>query len=167
MRAFPTEALFPYTRWHFSVFSDWSRVPRGRFFGHNGVRPHERHDDGFWRPRLFFCKSSHGARAVSSNDLLTDGHLKIDNVTPKRIDTTKLRRRARGCFFGVRGVRIDSRGAAAPDASEFGDARRSRCGAASLHRRIRKMGEPLTSSATCRYMGIDIRRRSWSFTNLE
>ncbi len=28
-----TEALFfLHTRWHFSVFLDWSRVPRGRFF---------------------------------------------------------------------------------------------------------------------------------------
>jgi len=44
-----TEALFfLHTRWHFSVFLDWSRVPRGRFFRLAiGVRPHERHDDGF------------------------------------------------------------------------------------------------------------------------
>jgi hypothetical protein len=66
MRAFPTEALFfLHTRWHFSVFLDWSRVPRGRFFGHNGVRPHERHDDGFWRSFwFFFCKSSRRARGL-------------------------------------------------------------------------------------------------------
>ena len=84
MRAFPTEALFfLHTRWHFSVFLDWSRVPRGRFFCHNGVRRTNATTTDFGVPFGFFFANLPDARARSlRTPLLTDGHLKIKNVTP-------------------------------------------------------------------------------------